>query len=487
MNDKAILGVRWSLLTFGANRAVTLVTTLVLARLLIPADFGVFALALLFVTTFRLLGELGLAQAMVLRQDLDDRTRGTILTLMLSISAALAVVVFVIAPFASDLFGEPRLTGPLRALSVTVALFGLAWFYDVALQRELEFRARFVAQIIQATVYAAVALTAAAADAGVWALVAGQLAGMLAWAAALLVGARTLVRPAFDRDIAREVLSVGRGFMAQGGLDFTKENVDYAVVGQVLGSGALGVYSLAYRLSELPYFAVADPVAKVTFPAFTRMRERGEDVSDAFLTTLQLVALVGTPAAILLSGAAEPFTRALLGSKWLDITGPLTVLALWGAVRPIHATTGWLLNSAGRPDLLARVSATTLAAMLPGIVLAASLSGVEAVAWVVLADIVVASVILACLAARHADVSLRRQGRALRPVVIAAVVAWPATHLTAQAAAQLPPVAGLAASITAGALAYACTLQLAEPGLAARVVGQARRLASQRPAAGTTS
>ena len=480
MEDKAVRGVPWSLLSFAANRAVTLVTTLVLARLLVPADFGVFALAVLFVAVFTLLGELGLGSAMVLRQDLDDRARGTVLTLMVTVSCAFAVVVLAGAPIASALFDEPRLTGPLRALSVVVALFGLTWFYDIALQRELEFRSRFIAQTVQTVVYATVALAAAAAQAGVWALVAGQVAGTVAWAVALLAGARARVRPAFDRAVARDVLRTGRGFMAQGGLAFVKQNGDYATVGQVLGSGALGVYSLAFRLADLPYWAIADPVAKVTFPAFARMRDRGEDVAEPFLKALQLVALVATPAAVLLSGAADPFTRAILGERWLDIIGPLTVLGLWGAVRPIHATTGWLLNSVERPELLARVSAATLAVMLPGLVVAATISGLEAVAWVMLAEMVLAATVLAYLAARYADVSVRRQWQALRPVLLAAACAWLASYLVARATDDLVAGAGLAASLAAGALAYAGALQVLEPGLPAQVLVRLRGLAPAR-------
>lgn len=475
MEDKAIRGVPWSLLSFGANRLVTLATTLLLARLLVPTDFGVFALALLFVAVFTLLGELGLGSAMVLRQDLDDRARGTILTLMLVVSGALAAVVMIGAPLASALFDEPRLTGPLRALSLMVALFGLNWFYDVTLQRELEFRTRFWAQATQTGVYAIAALSAAAADAGVWALVAGQLAGTVAWSCALLLSARSRIRPAFDRAVAHDVLRTGGGFMAQGWLAFAKQNGDYVAIGQILGAAPLGIYSLAYRLAELPYWAVADPVAKVTFPAFARMRERGEDISGGFLQALQLVALVATPAAVLLSGAAEPFTRAVLGDKWLEIIAPLSVLALWGALRPVHSTTGWLLNSIGRPGLLARVSAATLALMVPALLFAASVSGLTAVAWVMLTEMAVATLVVARLAARHAGVPLHCQWRTLSPVLLAAACAWAATYGSAQAAEDLPAVVGLLLSVTAGAGVYAAALQLVEPGLLVRAYAQARR------------
>jgi O-antigen/teichoic acid export membrane protein len=216
------------------------------------------------------------------------------------------------------------------------------------------------------------------------------------------------------------------------------------------------------------------------------MRARGEDVTEAFLTALQVVALVAAPAAVLLSGAAQPFTRVVLGERWIDIAGPLLALGLWGAVRPIHATTGWLLNSIGKPGLLARVSAATLAVMLPSLVVAAKMSGLEAVAWVMLAEMVVASVVLACLIARHAGVSLRRQWRALRPVFLAAASAWLVTYLTAEATADLAPALGLLASLAAGALAYAGALRLVEPGLMAQVLGHVRRLAPRHRADGTT-
>lgn len=483
MDEKAIRGVPWSLLSFGANRMITLLTTVVLARLLVPADFGVLTLGLLFVTVFTLLGEFGLGSAMVLRYDLDARSGGTVLTLMLAMSAVLAAILVGLAPLAAQLFDEPRLTGPLRALSAVVALFGLNWFYDIALQRDLEFRTRFLAQATQTVAYAIVAIVAAALGAGVWALVAGQVTGSVAWSLALISLVPQRVRPTFDRTVAKEMLASGSAFMAQGGLAFVKQNSDYVSVGRLLGSGSLGLYSLAYKLADLPHAAIADPIAKVTFPGFAQMRARGEDVRTPFLSALRLVALVAAPMGVLLSGAAEPFTEAVFGDRWLGMIGALTALGLWGAVRPVHATIGWLLNSVGLPGVLARVSGVTLTMLIPGLFVAASLGGIEAVGWTMLAEMTLAAVALGVLAARHVDLALRDQLQALRPVLVACPVVWVATRLMANLAASLPAGATLVLSLGGGVAVYAALLRLVEPGLLGWTVHGARRVMTRSPVA----
>jgi O-antigen/teichoic acid export membrane protein len=344
---KAIRGVPWTLASYGASKAVNLVTTIVLARLVAPSDFGLVALASLALALLGFVKDLGLGGTLILRQDLDQRAKGTILTLMVAVSALLGLAAAALAPLLAEFFDEPRLTGVLAAMAGMLLISGFSSFYEVLLQREMEFRGRFVALMVQSAVITLVSIPLAAVGAGVWSLVAGQVVGLLAFGAAGYLVAPYHVRPAFRRELVRPLFGTGTGFLLQNVAIFLRQNTDYIVVGRSFGAAVVGFYSMAYRLGDLTYTGIADPVARVTFPSFARTRGEGGDVRGSFLAVLRLVALVACPLGVLLSASAEPFTRVLFGDEWLPMIGPLAVLGIWAAIRPVEATLNWLLNSTG--------------------------------------------------------------------------------------------------------------------------------------------
>lgn len=487
MEEKAILGVPWTVVSFAANKVITTVTTLVLARLLSPGDFGVIAVALMVVSFLYWFGGLSFANTVVLRQDLDDLGLGTAFTIMLVTGALATAVAAAASPAVAALFGNSRITGVLLAMSSLFLLTSVSSFYDALLQRELEFRRRFVSLAVQTVSYAVVAIALAVAGAGIWSIVVGQIASGLAYAVTLLWLSPRRVRLRFRRGIARSLMVTGRGFLAQGMTVFVRQNADNVTVGHVFGTTALGFYSMAYRLGDLSYWAISDPVARVTFPAFARSQARGEDIRRPFLSVLRLVALVGCPIGVLLSGAAEPFTRAIFGEKWLPMVGALSVLGIWSALRPIDTTLFWALNSIHRADLVGWISLVILFPLIPGFIIAVSVGHLQAVATVVVIDTLISLVALALLVRRHLGVSLRAMWAAVAPIVLASPVAWGATYLVAHDVVTRPALLSLIAAVVAGLAAYALVLTLLERSLLRQAAGQLMRTLgrSRRPASTT--
>jgi O-antigen/teichoic acid export membrane protein len=262
--------------------------------------------------------------------------------------------------------------------------------------------------------------------------------------------------------------------------------VDYLPVGRMLGARPLGLYSMAYRLSESPSWAVADSVAMVTFPSFSRMRSRGEDIRVAFLSTLRAVALLTVPMGMALSAAADPFTRALLGRHWLPMIGPLAVLGLWAAVRPSQVTAGWFVNSVGHARSTAKVSAFTLALLIPAVIVGATLGAIEGVAVAMLGDVLLNLLLLGRIVSRAGGVRPAQQWSAVMPVVLVAPLAWVAGRAGVLATAGAPPAASLAASVAACLAAYLGLLALCAPAVlregAAQVGRWLRRATSEEPA-----
>ncbi|MDQ3851086.1 MAG: oligosaccharide flippase family protein, partial [Actinomycetota bacterium] len=440
----------WSLGGYALSRVITLLTTVVLARLLTPEDFGIVALAVLALTVVNVFSDVGLTGVLVVRQDFDRRAQGTVLTMLLVSGGLFSALLVALAPLAADVFREPRLVDVLRALGALSFLSGFYWFYDMLLQRELEFRARFVAQMARTGAYAAVAIALAAVGAGVWSLVLGQLAGAVVVSIVLVALAPYRVRPTFQRWAVRAALGEGHGFLLQAGATTVQDNLDFIVVGRALGADALGSYSMAYRLGEVPYASIADPIARVNFSAFARRRHAGEDVGPTFLRSLQAVALVTWPLGLLLSATAAPFTRAILGDRWTAMIGPLAVMGIWAAVRPLETTVGWLLNAVGEAGRSGRISTVLLLPLVPALVGGAHLGGTTGVAWVLLVHLTVTVLLLAGVAQRRLDVSLRRQGRAVRSLVPAAIACWVAARAMAEATSDVAPLLGLLAAVIAG-------------------------------------
>jgi PST family polysaccharide transporter len=277
-------------------------------------------------------------------------------------------------------------------------------------------------------------------------------------------------------------MSDGSGFLAQVGLGFIQQNTDYVVVGRVLGATQLGYYSMAYRLGELQYEAVVNPIATVTFPVFARRRARGEDVAKPFLRVLRAASLVTVPFGVLVSGTAPQLVATVYGPKWDAAVVPVTIFGIWAAVRGIQATVGWLLNSVGKARLGARVSAIQLVALIPGVIAAAELSGIVAVAAVMLADITLALVLLARYANNTGEVTYHQMWSALRPIVLAAPAAWIGARGSIDLLSGAPAPAALAAGVVVGGGGFFLLTLVTAPDLWADIrqviLGLMRRPAS---------
>ncbi len=328
---RALRGVPWSLLGYASSRAISLLGTLVLARLLSPSDFGVVLTGMVVVFALNILSEGGFGAAIMLREELDDRYLGTLFTLMALTGVTLAALAAACSGLLADLFGLPRLAEVMPFLAVAVIFATIAYFYMGLLQRELQFSRRFLGQLALAVTYVAVAVPAALLGAGIWSLVAGMVCGNVAFALTLWRLARTPVRPAFNRADASEAYRVARPFVTQASTEFLNGNIHFIAVSGVLGARAMGLYSMAFRLTELPAIGVATPVAVTTFPAFARMDRGDSERPRAFVTSFVYVLLVALPLMAGLAVLAPVLVPVVLGAKWVSMTPALTVLCAWGA------------------------------------------------------------------------------------------------------------------------------------------------------------
>jgi PST family polysaccharide transporter len=481
MEEKARRSIPVSILSYAVNQGLRLAAMVVLARILVPSDFGLFALTSLAISLLSILNDLGVGPALVVARDLDRRTRATALTLMIAASVLLAALLVIIAPLVADLFDEDQLDELLLVVAGSLVLSGPIWFHETTLQRDLEFVKRFGTKLVQTVTYITVAITLAVLDAGVWSLVIGHVASYVAYLAALVAVSRDRVGPGWDRDAARRLMGSGRGFLAQDALEYAQAQSDAVAVGGFLSANQLGLYAMGFRFGELTYIGIAEPITQVTFPAFSRMRERGEDWRASFRTVLRLVALVTFPIGAFFSGAAEPIVDTLLGDKWAGTIGPLAVFGLWAMLKPLEGTFGWLLNSLEQQAQLAKLRAFALLPFVPALFIAADQGGITAVAWVMVAHMAGLAIAVSLTVRSRAGVALSDQLRAVLPPAVGALAAWAATRGTAIALDDAAPILALAASGLACVAAFAAAVSLVDRRILPDALERAR--ATLRPQA----
>lgn len=378
--DGAAWSVVWAFAGTAASRVLWLAALAVLARLLAPRDFGLLAFALVYITYVETIADLGTGAALIYWP--ERREEAAQVTFVSSAVAGFAwcAVTMIAAPWIAGFFHSPAGVPILRALALSFPLKFLGTTHDALCQKEMRFRTRLVPEVAMALGKSLVAVGLALAGFGVWSLVWGQIAGLALWTAALwtVVPWRPRWR-SWSRDLARPMLSYGRGIVAVNVLAAITHHADLVIVGRMLGARVLGLYQMAYKVPEMTVIVSVWVVSKVLFPAFSRAHAAGEEVGALYVAALRWVGLLAVPASLGLALVAEPLVITLFGEAWRDSVPILRALALYTGLRALGAHAGDVLKATGRPGLLAAISVAKAALTVPLLLLAAR-SGPVAVA-----------------------------------------------------------------------------------------------------------
>jgi PST family polysaccharide transporter len=450
LGHEAIRAGAWALTALAASRVVSVVSLIWLARLLAPADFGLLAFALAFITYAETIGDLGTSAALIYWPD-RDRSRDAVaqLTFVISVSAGVAwfFLTLLLAPAVAAFFQNEQTTDILKVLALTFPLKALGTTHDALAQKDLSFRARFVPEVALTAVKAVVAIVVAAAGFGVWSLVLGHLAGVLAWTVLLWLVVPWRPHTALRLDLLRHVLTYGRDIVAVNVLGAIVHHADAVVVGRMLGVSALGFYQVAGRLPDVTLMMVVRVAGRILFPVFARLGADPASLRSAYLSALKYVSLLVAPAAVALMVLADVIVRVLFGPAWAPAVPILRALAAYAGLRALGTHAGDVLKAAGRPGTLARLGIVKAAIVVPALVLAARIDA--AAVAVTLAVLTLLFVLLnLAIVSRVLDVRTIDVLVATRPAIVCALVmalvlgGW--VRATASAAAFLVLGGGLA-------------------------------------------
>ncbi|MCB1955274.1 MAG: MOP flippase family protein [Rhodocyclaceae bacterium] len=370
--------IAWALMSQMGRQLAVFVTTIFLARLLEPEDFGLLGMATVFTGLVTLLNDVGVSGALVQRQDIEARHLSSMFWLNQIVGLALCLLTVALAPAIAAFFDTSALTPVLQVLSLLFVAGALGIVQQCRLVRAMDFRRLALIESAAVLLAGVAAVIAASAGLGVWSLVLQLLLVPSLTTLGLWLGSDWRPTRCFDRAALAELVPFGLHVAGFNGVNYLARNLDYLFVGRFLGAAALGYYTLAYRLMVYPLQSVSTSVSRVLFPAFSRAAGDPEALRRGYLKMTKGVSLVTFPMIFGIFAVAPEFIGVVYGEKWLPTAELLRILCVAGLVQSIGSTAGAMYQAVNRPDIQLRMALlnTTLTAIVLGVGVQFGLRGV---------------------------------------------------------------------------------------------------------------
>ncbi|MGH3613060.1 MAG: lipopolysaccharide biosynthesis protein, partial [Pseudonocardia sp.] len=416
-------GAALSAFTLVLVQGTSLISTLILARLLTPEEVGLYAAGTVLAGFLTVFAEGGLRAALIQRETDVDDAADTVFYATAVTGLGMSLLALAAAPVIAAIFRSPQAGEIAAVTSGMLLMHGFTNVPDGLMQRRFNFKRRLIIDPLRSIIFGVVAIVFAAAGFGVYALVAGNYASTAVW----LVGTWLLARWRPGRGRAsialwRELARFAYPLVIQNVVKNLRGSAQTALIGRGLGEGALGQYRYGRRLGELPATAVIEIGSYVLFPAFSRLAGEPERFKQAFLRALRWIWIGAAPVTVLIVLLGEAAVVILLGQRWQAAGEFMVAMAGYGAGVAVQAVAREVIRGSGRSSLLNLVSAAQLVLGI-GLVVALLPLGLVGVGLAASAASVVVAVLVLVLARSVIPFTARELGRRLAPPAVAALVA----------------------------------------------------------------
>jgi len=454
LRQKTIRSTIWVMFSTIGLSSLSLVKSIILARLLTPEHFGLMASCMVVIRAIEVFTETGLGAALIQRRGAVEEAIPTVYTIAALRGLVLSVLVVGMSPFIARFYEQPELTNLLQVLAVGMLLGGLGNARSVIAQKELDFRPLFYLQQAVLLIDFAVTILLAFLWRDVWALVVGNVTKTFVAVPLSFVFLPGRPHFSWNTTLARELLAYGKYITGLTIVVYVTTEIDNVVIGKVLGMEALGVYVVAYMLANLPATHIGKTIAGVMFSAYSKLQDDRPALQTAYFNTAQLVATVAVPPAVGLAVLANELISTVYGPKWIAAAQLLPILCAFGALRALTSVNGYIFNAIGKPNIPFHINLTKLILIAVTIVPATREFGLAGAAIAVTAPSALMAGVSYIVFSRVLNVPPGRIFAAILPAVIASGAMGFALLIAKRWVAFGTPL-GLLLAIGGGAALYA--------------------------------
>jgi lipopolysaccharide exporter len=387
LTRSAVRGVRWTTLSMLLIATTQIIYLVVLGRILEPDSFGLLAMILVVTGFAELLAQMGLSEAIIQRPEPSHLELSSLYWLNITMGGLLYAVLLMVTPLIAALYSAPELERllPWMALVFLISPWGVQ--FKALLQKRLQFKPLAIIEIVAAIIGALLAIVLALQGYGVWSLVWGQLAQSLVKALLLvLVGWRQQMLPKvyFNYTAVKPYLSFGLHLLGSNALNYVNSRIDQLIVGTLLGSQALGYYSMAFNLVLQPISRINPVLTQVAFPVLAKVRSDKARLKRGYFRMLDLLTSINAPVLLGVVAVAPLLIPVVLGEQWLPIVPLVQVLAPFSLIRSTGNAGGSLVLACGRADLAFYWNLLLFAFIPLTVAAGAKIGGLQGLVWTLL-------------------------------------------------------------------------------------------------------
>lgn len=356
-------GAAWMVAMRLAIRSIGFVSTVILARLLLPADFGLVAMATLILGFIQVMSQFGFDTVLIQKQDAGRDYYDTAWTLSILRGLTTAAILALGAGAFADFFAEPRLVEIVYVLCFVALLGGFTNIGTVDFRKQMTFGRDFRYMVGIKLCTFVVTLTAAVALRSYWALVIGIAAG-----AVIQLALSYLLhpyRPRVSLSRWREIMNFSKWLLITNMLAFANNRGATFFIGKLVGAQAVGLYTVAYDISNMPTSELIAPIRRAILPGYAMLASDLPALRRSFVKMWATILMLGTPMAIGIWLVADPLVRVCLGANWLEAIPLLQVLAIYGLLTTCSTNSTPVYLALGKPGILTGLAAASVTVTLP--------------------------------------------------------------------------------------------------------------------------
>lgn len=359
---KMARGVVWMLLFKLIDRGISLASTLILARLLTPENFGIVAMATSLIAMLELIGAFGFDMALIQRTEATRAHYDTAWTFAVIFGCVLSLLMVGLSVPISHFYHRPELVAVICTLAAGSFLQGFQNVGVVAFRKDLEFHKEFRFLASKKLVTFPLTIGLAYWLHNYWALVAGMTAGRVI---DLILSYRFHpYRPKFSLAAARDLLHFSRWLLLLNILQFLRDRSSDFVIGRLGGASALGLFSVSYELASMPGAELVAPINRAVYPAYARLTHDAEAMRREYLSVMSMICLVAIPAVAGIAASANIVVPLVLGPQWHAAIPVLQILAFFGISQVMQSNAYSLFLALGRGDIFARLNGTSVVLLI---------------------------------------------------------------------------------------------------------------------------
>lgn len=355
IKNKIISSLFWKLMERGGTQGIQFIVAIVLARLLLPEDYGIIALITIFITIANVFVQSGFNTALIQKKDVNETDFSSVFYLSLLIAGLLYVFLFFTAPLIAAFYSEPQLIPVLRVLSITLFLGAFNSIQNAVIARKMLFKKLFISSLGAIVISGVVGIFMAYKGFGVWALVVQQITNRVLIILILWFTVKWKPKLIFSFIRLKDLFSFGWKLLSAILLDTLYRNVRGLIIGKIYNPSMLGFYNRGEQFPKLIVSNINGSIQSVLFPVLSSEQDNRPMIKNMVRRSIVTSSFVIFPTMIGLAVCAEPLVKILLTEKWLPCVPFLQIFCASYALWPIHTANLQAINALGRSDIFLKL------------------------------------------------------------------------------------------------------------------------------------